>query len=218
MMASPRAKGRMLNRDISNSKGFGKLTAPAAVLFTMLIPHYTPYGKMNGDPGYLKGEVCPRIPYLTVANIPKYMKEITEHTSVKWFQYDERWWIHSIKFISEHQHINMERIGPDLLPNYSVSSQGVVTSEVEVKDLSLSVSLRGPEVPPGGVTPDPPASPPSNGRFKIPTIEEVAAYAKARGGIVDPVRFHAHYTANGWRVGKNPMRNWKAAVVTWERN
>jgi hypothetical protein len=34
---------------------------------------------------------------------------------------------------------------------------------------------------------------------------------------VDPVKFHAHYTANGWKVGKNPMKNWKAAVVTWER-
>ena len=60
--------------------------------------------------------------------------------------------------------------------------------------------------------------PKRNGRFAIPTLEEVSEYCKARGNNVDPVKYHAHYTANGWRVGKNPMKNWKAAVVTWERS
>lgn len=59
---------------------------------------------------------------------------------------------------------------------------------------------------------------PGNGRFTLPTIEQVSEYCKARNNHVDPVKFHAHYTANGWRVGKNPMKNWKAAVVTWERS
>ncbi len=53
-------------------------------------------------------------------------------------------------------------------------------------------------------------------RFTIPTVEEIQEYCTARNNTVDPIKFHAHYTANGWRVGKNPMRNWKAAVVTWE--
>lgn len=60
--------------------------------------------------------------------------------------------------------------------------------------------------------------PKSNGRFTIPTVEEVSEYCRTRGNNVDPVKFHAFYTSNGWRVGKNPMKNWKAAVVsTWER-
>lgn len=61
--------------------------------------------------------------------------------------------------------------------------------------------------------------PKSNGRFTIPTVEEISEYCTARGNNVDPVKFHAFYTSNGWKVGKNPMRNWKAAVVsTWEKN
>ena len=60
--------------------------------------------------------------------------------------------------------------------------------------------------------------PKGNGRFTPPTLEEVTEYCKARDNRVDPIKYHAHYTANGWRVGKNPMKNWKAAVVTWERN
>jgi hypothetical protein len=137
-MVSPRTKGRMLNRDISDSKGFAKLSPPAAVLFCMLVPNYSPHGKMNGDPGYLKGEICPRIPYLTIKNIPGYLEEINECTSVKWFEYEARMWIHSVNFLSEHQQINLDRVGPDLLPNYSGVGPDLlpleVKEEVEVKD------------------------------------------------------------------------------------
>lgn len=54
-------------------------------------------------------------------------------------------------------------------------------------------------------------------RFTAPTKEEVIAYCKERGNRVDPERFIDYYTSNGWKVGKNPMKDWKAAVRTWER-
>ena len=55
-------------------------------------------------------------------------------------------------------------------------------------------------------------------RFKPPTIEEVRAYCQERGNNVDAERFVDYYTSNGWKVGKNPMKDWKAAVRTWERH
>ena len=55
-------------------------------------------------------------------------------------------------------------------------------------------------------------------RFKAPTVDEVSAYCRERGNGVDPQHFVDYYTANGWKVGKNPMKDWKAAVRTWERN
>ena len=54
-------------------------------------------------------------------------------------------------------------------------------------------------------------------KFSPPTIEEVRAYCSERKNGVDPQRFIDHYTANGWKVGKNSMKDWKAAVRTWER-
>ncbi len=54
--------------------------------------------------------------------------------------------------------------------------------------------------------------------FVEPTVEEVRAYCRERDNAVDPQRFVDYYTANGWRVGKNTMRDWKAAVRTWEKN
>ena len=51
-----------------------------------------------------------------------------------------------------------------------------------------------------------------------PTLEEIEAYCQERGNRVNAQRFHAFYTANGWRIGKVPMRDWKAAVRGWEIN
>ena len=55
-------------------------------------------------------------------------------------------------------------------------------------------------------------------RFTPPTLEEVKAYCLERKNNVDPERFIDYYTSNGWVVGKNKMKDWKAAVRTWERN
>lgn len=55
-------------------------------------------------------------------------------------------------------------------------------------------------------------------RFTAPTIDQVKAYCLERHNKVDPERFVNYYESNGWKVGKNPMRDWKAAVRTWETN
>ena len=54
-------------------------------------------------------------------------------------------------------------------------------------------------------------------RFTPPTIEEVRAYCEERGNNVSPERFIDYYSSIGWKVGKNSMKDWKAAVRTWER-
>lgn len=59
--------------------------------------------------------------------------------------------------------------------------------------------------------------PPPRHRFSPPSVEDVRAYCTENGFRVDPDRFVDFYTSNGWRVGKNPMKDWKAAVRSWER-
>ena len=55
-------------------------------------------------------------------------------------------------------------------------------------------------------------------RFHAPTIDEVKAYCQERGNNVDAQRWFDYYESNGWKVGRNAMKDWKAAVRTWERN
>ena len=60
----------------------------------------------------------------------------------------------------------------------------------------------------------------SNKRLKFipPTVEEVEDYINERGYDIDAHRFIDYYTANGWSVGRNKMRDWRAAVRNWSRN
>lgn len=57
--------------------------------------------------------------------------------------------------------------------------------------------------------------PPARQRFSPPSVEDIRAYCNEKGYRVDPQRFVDYYTSNGWRVGKNPMKDWKAAVRMW---
>lgn len=54
--------------------------------------------------------------------------------------------------------------------------------------------------------------------FVSPTIDEIRTYCRERQNSVDPQSFFDHYESNGWKVGRNAMKDWKAAVRTWEKN
>lgn len=53
--------------------------------------------------------------------------------------------------------------------------------------------------------------------FQKPSLEEVKSYCQERGNNVDAERWINYYESNGWKVGKNSMKDWRAAVRTWER-
>ena len=55
-------------------------------------------------------------------------------------------------------------------------------------------------------------------RFVKPKVEEIEAYCKERNNSVDAQQFFDYYESKGWKVGKTPMKDWKSAVRTWERN
>jgi hypothetical protein len=54
--------------------------------------------------------------------------------------------------------------------------------------------------------------------FKKPTIEDVKTYMKEQGMNDISERWMSHYESNGWLVGKNKMKDWKASVRTWKLN
>jgi len=59
------------------------------------------------------------------------------------------------------------------------------------------------------------SSSPSSSKFIIPSLDEITEYIRSISANVDPVKFHSHYESNGWMVGKNKMKSWKAAITTW---
>ena len=56
-------------------------------------------------------------------------------------------------------------------------------------------------------------------RFTPPTVDEVAEYCRERGNNIDAAHFVDYYSARGWELSKGrKLKDWKAAVRTWERN
>lgn len=53
-------------------------------------------------------------------------------------------------------------------------------------------------------------------RFSKPTIEQIQEYCKERGNNINAQYFYNYYESNGWCVGKNKMKDWKATIRNWE--
>ena len=85
--------------------------------------------------------------------------------------------------------------------------------EQEQKIHDILIRLSGPTVP--TLIPKEKKQP-----FKKPTVVEIYDYACEKLSNDDALafteKFHAHYEANGWKVGRNQMKDWKAAVRTWD--
>lgn len=97
-----------------------------------------------------------------------------------------------------------------LIPKASQCDAGVTKCDTEIeKELE-----KEPELYLGADA----QTPKKSNRFIPPTVEEVSAYCRERNNRVDASRFVDFYTAKGWMVGKNKMKDWKSAVRTWERN
>lgn len=58
----------------------------------------------------------------------------------------------------------------------------------------------------------------NNRAFQKPSLEEVKEYCSERNNSVDPEAFVSFYESKGWMIGKNKMKDWKAAVRTWEKS
>lgn len=54
-------------------------------------------------------------------------------------------------------------------------------------------------------------------RFTPPTVDEVRAYCLERNNSIDPEAFTAFYASKGWKVGNSQMKDWKQAIITWEK-
>lgn len=79
-------------------------------------------------------------------------------------------------------------------------------------DVDVNTSLKASD----NINP-PNISPLKGGKFIRPTVEQVAAYCKERNNTVNAQAFVDYYASTGWKRGNTPIKDWQAAVRTWER-
>lgn len=136
----------MITKAISESENISQLSPKALSLFCLLIPHFNAHGKMKAGNGYIKDLVCPLVPWLSQASIPKLLKEISEHTSVKYFKNDKGLpYLQSLNW-HNHQKLEEKKLGTDELPNYSDTYKEVGDiSSTKDGEVALEVEGEGKE-------------------------------------------------------------------------
>jgi hypothetical protein len=117
-MADPKIPGRMLRRSIATDRGVARLTAEQTAIFCMILPHLDSYGKLIGEPAYIKEVALPFASWATLEVIESALKAINKLTSVKLFRHrDGRRYLHAVQF-ERHQQLEKNKRGMDLLPSY----------------------------------------------------------------------------------------------------
>jgi len=146
-VADPRIPGRMIRRSIATDKGVAKLTAEQTAIFCMLIPHYDSYGKLIGEPAYVKSVALPSAKWATIPVIERALRAINRHTSVKWFRGDDgRRYLH-VQHFEKHQELRADRRGIDYLPSYGGAKPNLRKSRAsKIFSPGLSPDLVPPEV------------------------------------------------------------------------
>lgn len=167
----------------------------------------------------------------TVVNAMKLLTQIGlvtiyENGTIFMEQVSEMIGSQSVGAFKKQQQLQRKKTG-NLLPETTDGGTEVENLPTEYRDKSIDnrdKSIENREIYTAPETdaepPTPPSRPdkPSAKRFVKPTLEEVEAYCIERNNGIDPQRFIDYYESNGWKVGKNPMKDWKAAIRTWERS
>lgn len=177
--------------------------------------------QMVNETGYSKDTIERLIErFKTIHKVLDYSEETKEVLLINWHKYN---WTSSDKFrkplIEEINDIKCEcfkayllstfqgcsipyRYGIDTTVSVSVTvSDNVSDNKESINDINIiNTTKRKTNI------------------FTPPTVDEVKAYCIERGNNIDPESFIDFYESKGWMVGRNKMKDWKAAVRTWEKH
>lgn len=209
---------RILKESICVSDSINQLKWFEEVLFYRLIVNCDDYGRYDGRPAIIKNKLFPLKDDLTLKVVTDAINKLASAGLVILYKYEDKpflylptWELHQTirakksKFPPPEENLQAsEIICKQMHADASRCKQmqanvPVIQSESESYSESYSEEAHASK------------------RFSEPTVEEVSAYCRERGNNIDPQRFVDYYTSNGWMVGRNKMKDWKAAVRTWEK-
>lgn len=162
---------------------------------------------------------CEQFPYLSEKQIRKALVDLEEAGYIKSANYNKvaydrtKWYadchVQKVSMHTDKREVCICPTGQMELPSEAngIATEGKPIPDIKPNNNTNDLSIKKESKPKK-----------DSQKFIPPSIEEVSAYCIERGNKVNPQRFIDHYTSNGWMVGKNKMKDWQAAVRTWERN
>ena len=209
---------RIIKESICASEDLNKLSPMAEILFYRLIVNADDYGAYYGNASIVKSNCFPlKSDDIKCSQVEAWLDELQNAgLIIRYIAGDERQYVQFVKWEKHQQTRAKNRKFPEL---DSTCKQMIANdskcSRISNTNTNTNISLReGEEIKDNKIYTQETTK---GEKFKKPTVEEVAAYCAERNNGVDAERFVSHYDSVGWKVGKNPMKDWRAAVRTWER-
>lgn len=205
---------RIINEKIRTSKSINRLTDFQFRLWAYLLTYVDDYGRGSADPEILKGFVFPRRA-IREQDIQKGLDALDRNGSILLYEVAGEPYF-CLPGWAKYQRIQQKKAKfPDPPESANVQDSMVIHGE------SRCVTVSHGESPPESESesesnPNPREKNAHAARFSPPTVDAVAEYVREKGYHVNADRFVAFYEQKGWMVGKNRMKDWKAAVRNWE--
>lgn len=202
---------RILKESICTSDNIDQLSAFQETVFYRLLVNCDDYGRMDARPKILASKLFP-LKDIRAAQIEDALRALSSAELVILYTVDGKPFL-QMRTWDRHQAIRAKK---SRYPSPDDADLQADESRCEQMISDESKCLRNPIQ--SNPNPNPNAS--INARAKSfvpPSVEEVEAYCRERKNGISPQRFIDYYETRGWMLGKTKMKDWKAAVRTWER-
>jgi hypothetical protein len=206
------ARIRSIKPEFNGSASVNRMSESAQLFMVKLLTECDDYGRIRWLPKKIAGNLYPRRDDIDAARINELAAELVAEEIFLRYEIDgeqygcfPRW--------TDHQRIDRPSRSdippPSELPE-SCKPRVTVASDAGDSQESLDHGKGTREKEKERDNDEPPK------RFIKPTITEVSDYCKERKNSVSPLKFISFYESKGWMVGKNLMKDWKAALRGWE--
>lgn len=198
-------RNRMVKAEFWDDEKLSTISRDARLTFIGLWTHSDDYGVVKGHHSWLKNKIYP-YESINVETFQKWLGELEKILCIIPFDAEGEKFYY-IRNFDKHQVINRPSEHRNPKPSQQfideyMNTHGILSeSSCNKREVKEKYKEKYKE----------------KGTFVPPTLDQITKYCKERKNSVDPQRWLDHYTANGWMIGKNKMKDWKAAVRTWEQ-
>lgn len=202
------ARIRTIKPEFAHSESMGRVSRDARLTFVLLWTIADDSGRLRGNSRMLASLL---FPYDNDANISidKWLGELQHENCIIQYINENN---HYIQICNWLNHQRIDKPSPSKIPEFDESSRVIQESS-----RTVLVGMEGNGRDQEWIDPDAKLASKRRKKFIVPSQAEVVEYCQLRGKGVDPQKWFDHYSAKGWKIGKNSMVDWKAAIRTWEK-
>ena len=197
---------RIIKESICTSDSLDGLGWFEEVLFYRLIVNCDDYGRFDGRTAVIKNRLFPLKENLTLKSVESAINKLATAGLVTLYTSDGKPYL-LLPTWNEHQNVRAKKSkypDPEVICNHLQSIASKCPRNPIQSESNPNTNASN-------------AAAPTRPRFAKPSVEEVATYCREKGYGIDAQHFVDYYDSNGWKVGKNPMQDWRATVRSWAR-